>query len=306
MGAVALFVIAVAPGLFIMWYIHHKDKYEPEPKGLIIATFFIGVGAAVPASLVEILFEWGLGIPTEGNIPAAFINAFLVVAPAEEIAKYLSVRVKAYRSPAFNEVMDGIVYSVAAALGFATIENILYVYQLGFAVGILRAVCSVPMHALCGAIIGYYLGMNKMNAGSKRHFILAGLAIAIVFHGAYDFVLFTGTFLGFLIIPIMFWLYRIYRRRLLLALAGSPFRGARDEGLFLALAKHRTPAGIIKTAVGVVLLTFSAVMTTGAVVSVSSGNLFSARQYGYIAFLVIVPLIIGIILFILARKDVVT
>jgi hypothetical protein len=284
MGAVALFVIAVAPGLFILWYIHHKDKYEPEPKGLIVATFFIGVGAAVPASLLEILFEWGTGIPTEGNIPGAFIDAFLVVAPAEEIAKYLSVRVKAYRSPAFNEVMDGIVYSVAAALGFATIENILYVYQLGFAVGILRAVCSVPMHALCGAVIGYYLA----------------------FHGAYDFVLFTGTFLGFLIIPIMFWLYRIYRRRLLLALAGSPFRGARDEYLFTSVSRRRTPAGIIKIGVGVILLSFSSIMTIGAVASVTRGDVFSGAEYGALVFLILVPLIVGALLFLLARKDVVT
>ena len=300
-----LFVLAVAPGIFILWYVYHKDKYEPEPKGLIVVTFLIGIGSAVPACLLELLYEGSLGIPMEGNIAGAFIGAFFIVAPVEEVSKYLAVRVKAYRSPAFNEVMDGIVYSVAAALGFATIENIAYVYQFGFATGIFRAVSSVPMHGLCGAVIGYYLGMKKMSMESGRHFVLTGLVVAILFHGAYDFVVFTQTPLGLLVIPIMIWLYRVYKKRLLLALGGSPFRGARDEQLFASVTRHRTPVGIAKIAVGIVLLTFSAVMTTGAVVSISEGTVSGAEQYGYVGILVFFPLTIGMLLFFLARKDVV-
>jgi protease PrsW len=305
MGILALLVLAVAPGFFILWYVYNKDKYEREPKGLIIGTFFIGVGVAVPAGLIEYFFEWGTGIPMSGNILGAFIGSFLVVAPVEEIAKFLSVRVKAYNSPSFNEVMDGIVYCVAGALGFATIENVFYVFEYGAATALFRAVFSVPLHALCGGIIGYYLGMKKVHKEEKKHFVAAGLLIAILFHGAYDFVLFSETFLGVLIVPIMVWLFVVYKKRLFIALKDSPFRGGRDDALFAAVSRHRTPAGIIKIVLAVVALTFSAVMVAGWVVSVNQGQTFSAQQYVYIIILVLAPFCAGIGFLLFSRKDVV-
>jgi RsiW-degrading membrane proteinase PrsW (M82 family) len=304
-GFIALLILAVAPGFFILWYVYNKDKYEREPKGLIVATFFIGVAVAVPAALIEYLFERGTGIPMTGNILGAFIGSFFIVAPVEEVAKYLAVRVKAYNSPSFNEVMDGIVYCVAAALGFATIENVFYVFEYGAATGIVRALFSVPLHALCGAIIGYYLGMKKVHKEEKKYFVAAGIIIAILFHGAYDFVLFSETFLGILIVPIMIWLFLIYKKRLFTALKHSPFRGGRDEALFAAVNRHRTPAGIIKIALGVVVLTFSAVMVAGWTASVNQGQSFTAHQYIYIIGLILLPLGGGIWLLFLSRKDVV-
>jgi RsiW-degrading membrane proteinase PrsW (M82 family) len=301
----ALLLLAVAPGFFILWYVYNKDKYEREPKGLIVATFFIGVGVAVPAGLIELLFEWATGIPMTGNLLGAFIGSFFVIAPVEEVAKYLSVRVKAYNSPSFNEVMDGIVYSVAGALGFATIENIFYVFQYGAATGIFRAILSVPLHALCGGIIGYYLGMKKTHVEEGKYFVAAGLLIAILFHGAYDFVLFSGTFLGILIVPIMIGLFIVYKKRLFAALKDSPFRGGRDEALFAAVNRHRTPAGIIKIVLGIAAVAFSAVMVAGWVASVNQGQSFTAQQYGYIIFLVLVPLGAGVGALFLSRKDVV-
>lgn len=305
MEIVALLILAIAPGFFILWYVYNKDKYEREPKGLILATFFIGVGVAVPAGLIEYFFEWSTGIPMTGNMLGAFVGSFFVVAPVEEVAKFIAVRVKAYNAASFNEVMDGIVYSVAAALGFATIENVFYVFQFGTATGIFRAVFSVPLHALCGAIIGYYLGMKKVHGGQKKHFVVAGLLVAILFHGAYDFVLFSETFLGILIVPIMVFLFFAYKKRLFIALKDSPFRGGRDDALFAAVSRHRTPGGIIKISLGIVAVVFSAVMVAGWVASVNQGQSFSAQQYGYIIALVLAPLGVGIWLFFLSRKDVV-
>lgn len=305
MIVLALLILAVAPGFFILWYIYNKDKYEREPKGLIVATFFIGVGVAVPAGLIEYFFEWATGMPMTGNMLGAFIGSFLVVAPVEEVAKFLSVRLKAYNAPSFNEVMDGIVYSVAGALGFATIENVFYVFEYGTATGIFRALFSVPLHALCGGIIGYYLGMNKVHKGEKKYFLAAGLMIAILFHGAYDFVLFTETYLGILIVPIMVWLFIVYKKRLFVALKDSPFRGGRDEALFAAVNRHRTPAGIIKIALGVVVLTFSAVMVAGWAASVNQGQSFTAGQHLFIVSLILLPLGAGIWLLFISRKDVV-
>ncbi len=305
MGFLALLILAVAPGFFILWYVYNKDKYEPEPKGLIVATFFIGVGVAVPAALLEYFFEWASGVPMTGNILGAFVGSFFIVAPVEEVAKFLAVRVKAYNAPAFNEVMDGIVYSVAAALGFATIENVSYVLEYGAATGVLRAFLSVPLHALCGGIIGYYLGMKKVYGHEKKSFVAAGIMIAILFHGAYDFVLFSGTALGVLIVPIMVWLFIVYKKRLFAALKDSPFRGGRDEALFAAVNRHRTPSGIIKIVLGIIVLTFSAVMVAGWTATVNQGQSFSAGQYILIIALILLPLGAGIWLLFLSRKDVV-
>jgi RsiW-degrading membrane proteinase PrsW (M82 family) len=302
---IALLVLAIAPGFFILWYVYNRDKYEREPKGLIVATFLIGAGVAVPAAFIELFFEWGSGVPMTGNIVGAFIGSFVIVAPVEEVAKFLAVRVKAYKSPAFNEVMDGIVYSVAGALGFATIENVIYVFEYGAATGVFRAVFSVPLHALCGAVIGFYLGMNKMYQGEKKHFIAAGILIAILFHGAYDFVLFTENFLAVLIVPIMVWLFLVYKKRLFIALKDSPFRGGRDEALFAAVRRHRTPAGIIKIVAGVIAVTFGLVMATGWISSVSQGQTFTGQQDVYVVLLVLAPIGAGIWSLFLSRKDVV-
>jgi RsiW-degrading membrane proteinase PrsW (M82 family) len=301
----ALLLLAVTPGLFILWYVYNKDKYEREPKGLIVTTFFIGVGVAVPAAIIELLFERGLGVPMTGNVLGAFVGSFVIVAPVEEVAKFLSVRVKAYNSPSFNEVMDGIVYSVAAALGFATIENIIYVFEYGAATGIFRAIFSVPMHALCGGVIGYYLGMKKMYKEEKKHFVAAGVMVAILFHGAYDFVLFSETFLAIFIVPIMIWLFLVYKKRLFIALKDSPFRGGRDEALFAAVSRHRTPAGIIKIVLGIIAITFGAVMAGGWMTSVSQGQTFTGQQDFYIVGLILLPLGAGIWSLFRSRKDVV-
>ncbi len=300
-----LFLLAVAPAFFILWYVYHKDKYEPEPKGLIVATFFIGAVLAVPAGFLEMVLEASSGIPIEGNIVGAFIGSFFIIAPIEEGAKLLSVGIKAYRSPTFNEVMDGIVYCVAGALGFATIENVFYVYEFGLATGVFRAVFAVPLHALTGAVIGYYVGMLKMDRQTHKHFLAAGLLIAIIFHGAYDFVLFTETPLALLIIPIMVWLYRIYKKRLLLALKDSPFRGMRDEELYATVSRYRTPVGLVKITVGIILVAFSAVMIFGAVGSLFRREVWGVGQIFLLVIISCLPLVFGVLLLMHARKDVV-
>lgn len=83
---------------------------------------------------------------------------------------------------------DGIVYGSAAAGGFATLENIFYVFQHGFGVGILRAVLSVPSHVFEGAILGYAVAQVRV-AGRSYFWIGGGLALTVVAHGIFDSVL---------------------------------------------------------------------------------------------------------------------
>ncbi len=148
-------VVAFAPGLFWLWYFFKKDKIHPEPLYLIRKCFLWGMAGIVPAGLVE--------------LSLAFTSAFwqfVFIAPAiEELIKFWIVRQAVYDRIEFDEPVDGIVYAAAAALGFATAENVLYlfkVYGMGAetvaTLGIIRAFLSVPGHALWSAMWGYALG----------------------------------------------------------------------------------------------------------------------------------------------------
>ena len=147
-------------------------------------TFLIGALTVVPAIVIELLL--GNLIPVGNGLVSIFIYYLFGVALVEEALKFFSVRVYSYRSPSFDEPMDGLVLGVAAALGFATIENILYVLRFGLITGLVRAFVSVPEHALNGAIIGFYLGEGKFHRKDFLGFV--GLIIATFLHGVFDTV----------------------------------------------------------------------------------------------------------------------
>jgi len=188
-----LLALAIAPALFVFLYIYKKDRYEPEPLHLLAWVFFLGAISCIPAALVELLFPEGV-----------FMSA--VVAPiVEEMMKFLVVFLAVYRHPEFDEPMDGIVYATAAGLGFATLENILYVLEGGVVVGIIRAVASVPGHVVFACIWGFALGTAKFRPENERRgLILTGLAGAMLMHGIFNFSLEVFEVLGLLVILIVF------------------------------------------------------------------------------------------------------
>ena len=113
MDTLTILALGLAPGIFWLWYFYRKDKLEPEPKHLIIKTFFLGMVSAVPAIILETPFK-GLLLT-------------VIAAPViEEYLKYFVVRRTIYNHAEFDEPMDGIIYAAAAALGFASAENTLY------------------------------------------------------------------------------------------------------------------------------------------------------------------------------------
>jgi RsiW-degrading membrane proteinase PrsW (M82 family) len=188
-----LLFLAIAPTLFILLYIYKKDRYEPEPLYLVAWVFFLGALTVVPAGLIELLFPEGV-----------FSSA--VVAPiVEEGLKFLVVFFAIYRHPEFDEPMDGIVYATAASLGFATIENILYVIDGGLAVGIVRAIASVPGHVVFACIWGFALGTAKFRPENERTgIILTGLFFGMLLHGIFNFSLEVIGAFGLLLILVVF------------------------------------------------------------------------------------------------------
>lgn len=176
-------VSAVVPSLLLMWYFHARDVF-PEPSRVLWTTFALGIAAVVPVLLVSLPLRYIISFTIE---PIDVIcRAFLAAAFPEELCKLTVLLGYSFRHRAFNEPMDGIVYGVAASLGFATLENIQYVAHGGMAVAAGRALTAVPTHAFLGAIMGYYIGKARFQPKRRLALILIGLGMAILFHGLYD------------------------------------------------------------------------------------------------------------------------
>jgi len=184
-----LFLVSYIPGLFWVWFFYRKDRLEKEPKLLVLKVFLFGVLAVFPAGLIESLFSHTLFSPETGLFEL-FLSSVFITGLVEEFAKYGAVRLTVYDNEEFNEVMDGIIYMVSAALGFAATENLFYTLAFGVQVGIIRAFITPLAHACFSGIMGYYIGRAKFS--SKKYeiiFTVKGLLFAVLLHGLYNFFL---------------------------------------------------------------------------------------------------------------------
>ncbi|MFB6311517.1 MAG: PrsW family intramembrane metalloprotease [Salinirussus sp.] len=193
----ALTLLSVVPALALAAYIWYGDPTNREPPTLLALTFLLGVLFASFAAVINSLFQTVFQlIPVIG----LFLFFYLVVAPVEESVKWLAIRVKAYNSPSFNAVIDGAVYGAVAGLGFATIENALYItreviqvsqmtgmdpVRAGISTATSRAFAG-PGHVIYSAFAGYYLGLAKFNQENFGPIAVKGLLIAAFLHGTYN------------------------------------------------------------------------------------------------------------------------
>ena len=183
-------ILAIAPGVAISSYIILKDEYNREPRKHLLISFFLGVFSIVPAVLLETPLVWTSSYAFFNSTLGNAVKAFLLVALPEEIAKFIMLKTYAYRQPEFDEPFDGIVYAVMVGMGFATAENIMYVYEYGVATGVVRMFLAVPAHATFAIIMGYFMGKARFSNKREPYLLVAGLFWAVVFHGSYDFFLF--------------------------------------------------------------------------------------------------------------------
>lgn len=232
MDILSLTSLALAPGLAICIYIYWQDKFEKEPLRLLILSFFLGMVSTIAAVLLSSLGEM-IGLDHESDsLIFSFISCVLGIGLTEEYSKYVFVRYEAFKREAFNEPYDGITYSVMVAMGFATLENVMYVFNAesenggGMTVGWLRMFTAVPAHATDGIIIGFFLGLEKYKG--VKGLGLIGLALAAVLHGCYDFFLFNshvpGLVIGALVSLILGVRYSL--KAIKIHQLGSPFNPA--------------------------------------------------------------------------------
>ena len=185
-----LLALAIAPGIVICLFIYFKDKYNREPLGLMLLSFFLGMLAIIPAIIIQLaLTKPANQLMGEGVMYTA-VFAFLIVALSEEGSKFLALRFMPYRRKAFDDPFDGIIYAVMVSMGFATLENIGYVLQNGLGTGILRMFLSVPAHATFAVLMGYHIGLAKFDTANRRTHMLLAIFWPVLFHGTFDFFLF--------------------------------------------------------------------------------------------------------------------
>lgn len=205
MEILILLAIALAPGVAIGVYIYLKDHHEREPLGLLLRSFLFGVLSIFVTLIISLIIEQFITID-EASLSEQAVHAFLIVALVEEFSKFIFVRGILYNNKHFNEPFDGIVYSVMVGMGFATFENILYAINGGFGTAIMRMFTAVPAHAAFAVLMGFYLGKAKFEH-KKSYYALHALAVATLFHGAYDYCLFIswvpGLVLGALVSLIL-------------------------------------------------------------------------------------------------------
>lgn len=203
MQALHYILLAFAPGLFWLWLLRHKDDLEPEPKLKVLLVFALGCLSTWPVLLIRPSLTPLL--PAGDGPWSHFVNAFLVTAVPEEFWKIVAFLLGTCWHRDLDEPLDGVIYGTAAGLGFASVENVLYLcYTDQASLALLRGVTAVPMHVATTGAFAFFLGLIRFpprrggpwtrSRRWQRALPLAALGafLAVGFHGAYDCFLFLG------------------------------------------------------------------------------------------------------------------
>ncbi|AEB75020.1 PrsW family intramembrane metalloprotease [Clostridium botulinum] len=212
-----LVVIAVIPGIVFSLLVYLTDRYDKEPIKVLIKVFIMGALAVIPTVFVEkILFSL---FYFHGFSKVVF-SSFIVAGLTEEFFKREVVMKTVFKKDVFNEKLDGIIYCIFSSLGFATIENIIYVvfkFSANYYVGLYRGIFSVPAHLLFGITMGYYMSLGKFSLKYKtqKTFMRKSLIVPTILHGIFDFILMAQKeFLAILFLPFVVYLWLMNLRKL--------------------------------------------------------------------------------------------
>jgi RsiW-degrading membrane proteinase PrsW (M82 family) len=195
----ALYLIfAIIPAVIWIYYFYKKDKGEPEPIRLLFIAFFVGAIVVIPAAYLEIFITKNILSKfflddhlSSGEFLSYFILlSFVCVAIVEELFKYLAVRFTVYYSDDFNEYADGIIYIVAAALGFAAFENFLYFLNFGPDIVVARSLFTPLFHASASSVVGHYMIQMKFSRVFKKK-VAAAFIVSSLIHVFYNILVYS-------------------------------------------------------------------------------------------------------------------
>lgn len=185
-------IFGLFPSLIWLFFYLKKDAH-PEPKGMIIKIFLFGMIAAAAAAAIEIIFSKLLF----SSAPLSVYN-FLFIALVEELSKFLVIKFKVMKSSELDEPVDIMLYMIIAALGFAALENLLYIFPIfgvkmsifeAGAISLFRFLGATFLHALCSATIGFFLAYAIFKQKYKHLLILLGFFTAVFLHGIFNLLI---------------------------------------------------------------------------------------------------------------------
>lgn len=206
-----LIALALLPSIILGWIIWQNDKIEKEPTGLLVKLFVCGILSIIVTVILSFpVYMIPMCNPeTASTIIEHFMSAVIGVALVEEFSKWIFVKSGTWKNKEFTHIYDAVVYAVFVSLGFATAENLMYVLmsENGIFVAISRALLAVPLHVFCGVFMGYYYGLAKQSEiNNRKDLVKKNLFLSVLIptltHGFYDFCLFTGDVLFFILFLI--------------------------------------------------------------------------------------------------------
>lgn len=209
-------VFGILPSLTWLFYYLRKDVH-PESNRMIIKIFLWGAAITVPVFFVQIglttaLNKFGTHL---SQLAISLIYWFLIISFTEEFFKYLVIRKKIINSKELDEPLDIMLYMVIAALGFAALENVLYLFSpvdnLSFneiinrtvVISFIRFIGATFLHTLCSGLIGYFLAIYFCETKKRKTIFFSGLLAATALHGLYDFSIMTIDLPMKVIIPVI-------------------------------------------------------------------------------------------------------
>lgn len=186
---------ALLPVFIILLYVWKLDRYEREPINFVLKAVLFGAIFSLPVAFIE-RFMVGMlsNYFSVETVEYGLAENVICVGLIEELSKLLAFMFVVWKNPNFDHRYDGIVYAVAVSLGFAGLENIMYVLNFGTQVSIGRAIFAIPGHATFGVFMGTALSRAKHcalkgNWFGKFFFLIFAILIPTVIHGIYDFLL---------------------------------------------------------------------------------------------------------------------
>lgn len=228
-----IFPVAL-PILFWSWYHYNKDRHLPEPIGHLALTFLLGVTAAAFSKGLYIALGWvslryDALLLAETSTPGLLAYSLLAIGPIEEFAKILPFVLVVLRFPEFDEPIDGIIYASFIALGYAAVENLLYLEYLTTMQAAARGFAGPLVHMLFASIWGFTIGCAYLRGETLGLGMFRGFVVAASLHGFYDFVVLQNSINALPIAAALILAIWIWRLRLLHALqrvaAGKTRRG---------------------------------------------------------------------------------
>ena len=203
-----VYLLALLPAVFIAYYIYQKDLY-PEDRKEVIVTFLLGSSIVMFLHLLIPLVE-SFSYFFYSDVARSAYFSFFRAATLEEVMKFLVLYLYSYKLSNFSEPMDAVVFSTAASLGFAAVENIDYVMNAiddyaAFNLALMRAFSAVPLHAFCVVVMGIFFGKAIFSPKNNKHYLFLSLAAPIFIHGLYNFMLSIGVL--FLVYALLIFLF---------------------------------------------------------------------------------------------------